>query len=329
MQMKIPGLIDLQVNGYKGVDFSGPALTEEDFVGACRAMLDSGTTAFLPTIITSPQDVYERNLAIMAKALRMPEFRGRLLGIHVEGPFISPQEGARGAHNADWIREPDVEYLEWLISRADGRIKLLTIAAEPDGAEQLARYAITRGVTVALGHQMAGDRDLERLSRAGAAAVTHLGNAVPAVLPRHDNPIWPALANDNLLATIITDGHHLPDSVIKTIVRAKGPDRCIVISDASPVAGLPAGRHRTLGHNVILEESGRLFDPETGYLCGSSATMLDCMNHLASLDLVTSEQLAAMGFDNPLRLTDLKPEDVAPGKDIFYDTERHLFHLTT
>ena len=325
--MKIPGLIDLQVNGYKGVDFSGPALTEEDFVGACRAMLDSGTTAFLPTIITSPQDVYERNLAIMAKALRMPEFRGRLLGIHVEGPFISPLEGARGAHNADWIREPDVEYLEWLINRADGRIKLLTIAAKPDGAEQLARCAVSRGITVALGHQMAGDRDLERLSRAGAVAVTHLGNAVPAVLPRHDNPIWAALANDNLPATIITDGHHLPDSMIKTIVRTKSPDRCIVISDASPVAGLPAGRHRTLGHDVILEESGRLFDPETGYLCGSSATMLDCMNHLASLGLVTSEQLAAMGFDNPLRLIGLTPKDVAPGRDIFYDPERRVFHL--
>jgi N-acetylglucosamine-6-phosphate deacetylase len=327
MAVKIPGLVDLQVNGYNGVDFSAPALTEKGFISACRGLLATGTTAFLPTIITSPDAVYEQNLPIMAKALRRPEFRGRLLGIHVEGPFISPKEGARGAHNADWIRKGDVNYLRQLLAWADDSVKLLTIAADVDEAEQLARYAAGRGIAVALGHQMALEDDLERLVRAGAVAITHLGNGVPAVLPRHNNPIWAGLANDNLVATIITDGHHLPPSMIKTIIRTKGPERCVVISDASSLAGFGPGRYETLGHRVILEPGGRLHDPKTGYLCGSGATMLGCMNHLASLNLLGTDQLVAVGFHNPLRLIGLDPKDVAPGPDIFFDETSRVFSL--
>jgi N-acetylglucosamine-6-phosphate deacetylase len=127
--MKIPGLVDLQVNGCEGVDFSSVGLTQADFIGACRRLLEAGTTAFLPTIITSPAEVYKHNLTIMARVLELEEFRGRLLGVHLEGPFISPQEGARGAHNPQWIIEPDINYLEQLINWADGRVKLLIPAA--------------------------------------------------------------------------------------------------------------------------------------------------------------------------------------------------------
>ncbi len=325
--MRIPGLVDLQVNGYKGVDFSSATLTEADFIRACREMLGAGTTAFLPTIITSTEDVYKRNLAIMSDVMEREEFRGRLLGIHLEGPFISAQEGACGAHNPRWTTKPDINYLEQLIGWAGGKVKLLTIAAELEGAEKLSRYAIKRGIAVSLGHQMATEKDLERLSRAGAVSLTHLGNGVPMVLNRHHNPIWAGLATDELTAMIITDGHHLPPAVIKTIIRTKGPNRCIVISDASSLAGLPAGRYETLGHKVILEDSGRLSDPQTGYLCGSSATMLQCMNYLASLNLASLDELIAMGFYNPLRLIGLKPEDVPGGQDIYFDEKRQVFYL--
>lgn len=328
--MRVPGLVDLQVNGYKGVDFSSIALTQDDFIPACRQLVEAGTTGFLPTIITSPDEVYKRNLSIMADAMESAEggeFRGHLLGIHIEGPFISGQDGARGAHNSKWVRKPDVTYLEKLLEWAGEKVKMLTIAAELEGAEELARYAVSRGITVALGHQMADEKDLERLVTAGAKAITHLGNGIPMVLNRHHNPIWAALANDDLVATIITDGHHLPPSVIKTIIRTKGPQRCIVISDASSLAGLPPGRYETLGHKVILEESGRLSDPQTGYLCGSSATMLQCMNHLASLKPVSSEELIAMGFYNPLKLIGLGPEDVTPGRDVWFDKKKRVFSL--
>ena len=325
--IKIPGLVDLQVNGYRGVNFSDLSLTADDFVLACRGELEAGTAAFLPTIITSPTEVYEHNLPIMAAVLKTQEFRGRLLGIHIEGPFISSQEGARGAHDPQWIRKPDVGFLEQLIKWAAGEVKLLTIAAEPQGAEELARFASSRRIAVSLGHQMALEDDLHKLVQAGAAALTHLGNGVPAMLNRHKNPVWAGLANDDLMAMMITDGHHLPAALIKTIVRTKGAERCVVVSDASSPAGLPPGPYEVFGHHIVLEETGRLYDQTTGYLAGSAATMLECMNHLASLHLVGPDELIAMGFDNPLRLIGLGPADVAPMRNVRFDRRREVFYL--
>ena len=325
--VKICGLVDLQVNGYKGINFSDRNLTQDDFVLACRGVLEAGTTAFLPTMLTCPAEVYEHNLPVMAAVLQSEEFRGRLLGIHIEGPFISAQDGARGGHNPQWTAKPDVAYLDKLIGWADGNVKLLTMSAELEGARKLAQHAASRGITVSLGHQMAGEEDLCRLVRAGAVSLTHLGNGVPAMLPRHENPIWAGLANDDLVAMIITDGHHLPTSVLKTIIRAKGTDRCVVVSDASSPAGLGAGTYEVLGDKVVLEDTGKLYDPATGYLAGSSSTMLECMNHLASLDLVSPDELVAMGFYNPLKLIGLGPEDVAPGRNIRFDEENKVFCL--
>ncbi len=207
-------------------------------------------------------------------------------------------------------------------------MKLITIAAEVEGAEQLARYAASRGIVVSLGHQLADEQDLDRLVRAGAVSLTHLGNGVPAKLSRHKNPIWAGLANDDLIAMIITDGHHLPASVLKTIIRTKGTERCIVVSDASSLVGLGPGSYDTLDRKVILEDSGKLYDPATGYLAGSSATMLECMKHLASLKIVSSDELIAMGFYNPLKLIGLRVEDVARGRDIWLDDNRQALYLS-
>jgi N-acetylglucosamine-6-phosphate deacetylase len=121
VELGIPGFVDLQVNGFVGVDFSSPDLTEESFVHACRALLGRGTAAFLPTIITSPLDVYAHNLPIIARGITLPEFQGRLPGIHLEGPFISPQPGAVGAHNPAWVRPPDLELLQQLTVGLKGR----------------------------------------------------------------------------------------------------------------------------------------------------------------------------------------------------------------
>jgi len=325
--VKIPGLVDLQVNGFKGVHFCDPNLTQESFALACRSVLEAGTTAFLPTLITSPAEVYEHNLPIIAAAVHSEEFRGRLLGIHLEGPFISAQDGARGAHDLQWIAEPDVRYLDKLLGWADGSVKLLTIAAELQGAEDLARHACGRGIAVSLGHQMASEADLHRLAQAGAVSLTHLGNGVPAMLHRHVNPVWAGLANDDLMAMIISDGHHLPASLLKAIIRTKGAGRCVVVSDASSPAGLPPGEYEVLGHRHMLDRTGRLYEPATGYLAGSSATMLQCMNHLASLDLVSPEELIALGFYNPLRLIGLGPQDVAGERNLRFDAELRVFYI--
>jgi N-acetylglucosamine-6-phosphate deacetylase len=317
----LPGLIDLQVNGYRGVDFSDLRLTPEDFTRACRELLAAGTTAFLPTLITSPAEVYERNLPLIAQVVSQEEFRGQVLGIHLEGPFLSPEDGARGAHDARWVRKPDVALLERLIDLARGTLRLLTIAADQEGAEELSRYASGRGVAVSLGHHLANEQDLERLVKVGAKGLTHLGNGVPALLPRHQNPVWAGLANDDLAATIIADGHHLPPALLQTILRAKGPGRCIVISDASPLAGLAPGEYWSMGAKVVLREDGKIFNPMTGYMAGSSATILACANHLANLGLAGLNELSQMCFYNPLRLIGISPKQVRVERRILFDAK--------
>lgn len=326
--MNVPGLVDLQVNGYIGVDFSSDELTEADCVRAARCMLERGCTAFLPTVITSSPERYARNLPLLGRVIRREEFAGRLLGIHLEGPFISAADGVRGVHNAEWIREPDVGLLDKMIDWADGLIKLLTIAADVEGAADLARHASTRGITVGLGHQDADAEQLADLADAGARMLTHLGNGMPLTVGRHDNVIWSGLANDALYAALITDGHHLPAEVIKVMIRAKGPDKCVIVSDASPLAGMGPGDYRTLGNKARLEASGYLHNPETGYMVGSSATLIDCMNYLASLRLVHPQDLLAMAWDNPLSLLNVESDEVASVAGLYFDEQRGLFERT-
>jgi N-acetylglucosamine-6-phosphate deacetylase len=308
--MKTAGLIDLQINGYQGVDFSDLHLTEEAFIRACRGILDSETTAFLATLVTSPVEVYERNLPLIAAVMQRREFEGRLLGIHMEGPFISPEEGARGAHLLKWIKRPDLDLLKNMCCWSDNRIKLLTLAAELEEAESLCRYAVQKGICVSLGHQMASEEDIVRLVEAGACCLTHLGNGVPSMINRHDNPIWTGLADDRLAAMIITDGHHITPAMIKTIIRTKGYDKVIMVSDQTAVTGLKAGRHKLFDDDVILTAEGRLYNPQTGYLAGSGCTLLQCCEYLISLDLISEAELVQMVYDNPLKLLNLQPEDL-------------------
>ncbi len=308
--MKTPGFVDLQVNGFKGVDFSSLDLTEERFVFACKELIRQGTIAFLPTVITSSNQTLKRNLGLISRAMDREDLKRHLLGIHLEGPFISGEDGARGAHNAEWVQKPDVKLMDKLYEWSDRKIKLLTIAAELEGADTLCRHASNLGITVSLGHQLATEADLDKLAASGARSLTHLGNGLPRMIPRHQNPLWAGIANDALTAMIIADGHHLPPSILKTILRTKGISKVVVVSDASPIAGLPPGRYNTLGNEVVLEESGLLYNPKTGYLVGSSSTMFDCMNYLLALQIVKIEELLDLGFYNPLRLIDVDPSTV-------------------
>jgi N-acetylglucosamine-6-phosphate deacetylase len=308
----IPGFVDLQVNGFVGIEFAEPALTRAGIETAFRAVLARGTAAFLPTLITSPLDTYRRNIPLLVEVMRSDEFKGRVLGLHLEGPFISSQPGAVGAHDPAYVRPPDVTMLEELIGLGQGLVRLLTVAAEVPGVEALIQLARSRGVTVSIGHSLFSSADLTRVYAAGARALTHLGNGLPNQLPRHPNPMWDGLADDGFTAMVITDGHHLPASVVKTMARAKGAERLIVVSDCVSVAGLPPGEYDVLGNHAILEPSGRFHNPEKQCLVGSSATMTACMNFLASLDVFGFDDLVTVGFHNPLRLLGLTSADVRP-----------------
>ena len=308
--MKVPGFVDLQVNGYMGIDFSSSELTEESCYFAFKKILETGTIIFMPTVITSSMEVYRKNLGVMARVIERDDVRTHVPGIHLEGPFLSEVDGARGAHDADWIRKPDIASFEDFYEWSGRNIKLLTIAAELEGAAELCKYVTQLGITVSLGHQMAAEADLERLVKAGARSLTHLGNGLPMYIHRHDNPIWAGLANDQLTAMIISDGHHINPSVLKTIIRNKGISKTYITSDASPIAGMPPGKYHTLGNNALLENSGRLFNPDSGYLVGSSSMLIDCVNYLISLDFLSNSEIFQMSFHNPLRLIDMDPDEI-------------------
>lgn len=287
---------DLQVNGYLNIDFSSDKLTEEDFCYIIHKYLKNGADSFLPTVITSPKELYQQNLAMMGKVVEA--FGDKTPGLHLEGPFISPVPGAVGAHNSEWTHKADSEFLKLLQEWAHGSIKMITIAAEISGAKELCKTATDMGIVVSLGHQTASYDDLCRLRDAGAKALTHLGNGMPNTVNRHDNPLINGLACEGLTAMIITDGHHLPEQVIRCIINAKGIDNVILTSDASPLAGMPPGKYQTLGNPVILEENGKLHNPEKQCLVGSSSTLNDCINHLKNIGF-TENEIETMTSTNP------------------------------
>lgn len=306
-----PGFVDLQVNGFVGVDFSSESLTEESFLHAGHALLARGTAAFLPTLITNSEARLHRNLALITGALKKDATLSRhILGIHLEGPFISKEPGAVGAHDPLSVHAPDIDCFERLLGWSEGRLKLLTLAAELAGADALARHAVKRGVAVSCGHQLAGPADLARLAAAGATALTHLGNGMPNLVHRHNNTLLAGLAEERLKIMFIPDGHHLPQHVLKVLARAAGAGRLIATSDASPAAGLEPGVYEVLGNKAVLEPNGLLHNPEKQCLVGSSATLLACMNVLHGLGLFSLDELLQMGFHNPLALIGLTPQDV-------------------
>ncbi|NLH15034.1 MAG: N-acetylglucosamine-6-phosphate deacetylase [Phycisphaerae bacterium] len=295
-------LVDLQVNGFSGNDFSSPDLTIDQVIQITDQLSEVGTTAYLATMITSPMEVYRHNLPILAKAASDSRLKGRLLGVHLEGPFLNSGEGARGAHNPEWMSPGDTKRLQELIDLGGGTVRLVTIAADIDGAETVTGVARENKIAVSMGHHLADGEQIARLRAAGATVITHLGNGLPRMIDRHNNPLWPAMADDGLTAMIITDGHHLPPDLIRVIVRAKTAARIVVTSDCSPLAGMPPGRYHSLGNDCVLDPSGRLYNPATGYLVGSSATMKQCMDHLASLNILSDDELRQVGYENPLRL---------------------------
>lgn len=325
MSISVSGFVDLQVNGFLSIDFSSESLTEEDVIKAGLALHQRGTAGFLATLITSREEIYSRNLPIISRVMKNSELQGILLGIHAEGPFLSASPGAVGAHNPAWIRNPDIEFFKRMQDWAGGQIKVITIAAESPGAEVFTKYASTNGVTVSLGHQLAQSLEMRKCAQAGATLLTHLGNGLPNEINRHNNPIFSGIAEDGLTAMIITDGHHLPPALIKSIIRAKGSAKTIITSDAGSLAGMPPGRYHAMGNLAVLEPSGLLHNPEKKCLVGSSATMMQCINYLASLDIVSVSDLITMGLHNPLRAIKLDIKDLRQGNRYIWDDISRTF----
>jgi N-acetylglucosamine-6-phosphate deacetylase len=262
-----PAFWDIQTNGRWGHSFSSPELTEEQVAEIVRAQGALGTARLCPTLITAPIPHLMHGLRTIAAACeRSPEIAARVVGIHLEGPFLSERDGYRGAHPADAIRDPDWDLFRDFQEAAGGRVVLMTLAPERPGSMEFIRKAVASGVVVAIGHTAADGPTLVAAADAGATLSTHLGNGIASTLPRHPNPIWEQAACDALSASFIADGHHVDRQTLRVLTRAKGPARTILVSDASPLAGLPPG---TYGDWAV-HASGKIVVAGTPYLAGSN-----------------------------------------------------------
>lgn len=300
-----PGLVDLQVNGFGGEDPNDPEATVDTVIRLRDALRMAGTTSFVPTIVTNPSDSIEHALAMVAEATRVdPTVREAIPYIHLEGPYISPIDGPRGCHAIEDVHAPDLEEFERWQSAADGLIGMLTLSPHWKDSASFISAVSARGVRVAVGHTHASGEDIRRAVDAGARFSTHLGNGAEATLPRHPNYIWTQLADDDLTAGFIGDGHHLPMEVLTVMLRAKGIARSFVVSDSAALAGEPAGLyHSAVGGDVEVTEDGRLVEAGTPYLAGSAACLGDCLARMASR--------AVVSFSDAVRLTTQRPGSIA------------------
>lgn len=300
------GFFDIQVNGFAGVDFNRPTLTPSEFRHAAEALWRTGVTQFLPTVITASEPDMLGTLAAIAAARESdPTVRQSVPALHLEGPFLAPEDGPRGSHPAAHIQDPDWGLIERLQDAARGLIRLVTLAPERPGAIGLIWQLRQAGIVAAIGHTAATAADIDAAVQAGAQLSGHLGNGAHAKLPRHQNYVQKQLATDELVASLIVDGHHLPSYVVKNMVRCKGADRVILTTDAMAAAGAPPGRYRIGEVLAEVGSDGYVRLPGTPYLAGSALTMDRAVRNLV--------EFSGMPLDDALHCAARHPRRLFPG----------------
>jgi N-acetylglucosamine-6-phosphate deacetylase len=311
-----PGFIDLQVNGFAGVDFNDSRIPVSEIARAIDSILATGVTRFLPTVITgSPDDMLAslRNLRRAQNEIA----RGRAIaGFHVEGPHIGAEDGPRGAHPVHWVRPPDLEEFKRWQDATEGNIRLVTLSPHWPGAPDYIEALIRAGVVVSIGHTAANAGQIKAAVDAGAALSTHLGNAAPRLLPKHPNCLWDQLAEDRLCASFIVDGIHLDEAFLRAAVRAKGIERTILVTDAAAPAGAAPGPYRLGELDVDLTPDDRVVLRGSQKLAGSALRMnraIANLIHTARLCLSDAIRTATI---NPARLIQLdgRMTGLAPGE---------------
>jgi N-acetylglucosamine-6-phosphate deacetylase len=295
--------VDIQVNGYSGIDFSNPCLTLDDIRTVSRMLREKGVVGYCPTMITSSMETYKHNLPLIAKAAQENSEGAAVLGVHLEGPFISPEDGARGIHQAKYVMPPDRELFEQLADLSENTQAIITIAPDQPGAIELIQdITEKRKTTVSLGHHLATHRQIADAVQAGAAAATHVGNGLPTMIHRHKNPLWTILSDDRLSACIITDGFHLPIPLIRVILKTKPIDKVILTSDLMHFGGLHSGTYSLGGVPVILEDNGWLHQADSSQLAGAALSIDQCARFLHHSLSVPIEDIRKMVYNNPLKL---------------------------
>jgi N-acetylglucosamine-6-phosphate deacetylase len=316
-----PGFIDLQVNGFAGVDYNDPAITHEAIARSIGTMFETGVTRFLATLITGPE---QRIVAALRKlsaakaefqSARMPE-GDAMEAFHIEGPHISPEDGPRGAHPREHVRPPDIEEFKRWQEAAEGNIRLITLSPEWPEAPAYIATLVRSGVVASIGHTKASSEQIQAATAAGATLSTHLGNAAHTTLHKTQNYLWDQLAEDRLAASYIVDGIHLPAAFLRTALRAKGVERSVLVTDAVMPAMCPPGPYKLGQLDVELRYNGSVVLLGGDRLAGSALRMDHAIGNVVHIAGVSLREALAMATVNAARVGRLagRQRGLTPGE---------------
>ena len=315
-----PGFTDIQVNGYGGLDYNelyGDVLALGQI---SKKLLQNGVTSHFPTIITnSPEKISALIQQVVQLRKIDPLAYSCITGIHIEGPFISLEDGPRGAHFKEYVQAPDWDLFQKWMSESEGLIRMITLSPEWEGSIAFIEKCVNSGILVSIGHTNATHSQIQEAVKAGARLSTHLGNGMHGIIARHPNYLWSQLAAENLSATIIADGFHLPAEVIQVFKKVKN-HKLMLVSDSVALAGMPAGDYEAaVGGKVTLTPDGKLHlfgNPKT--LAGSAMNLLQGVNFLVKNQLSDISEAWQMASIRPERLfnTDFDPFQLGQQADL-------------
>ena len=301
-----PALIDNQVNGCVGVDFADPNLTTDAVLKTIKEHHKNGVATFLPTVITASQESLIQSFGNLAITLEDSEVSNSIPGFHLEGPYISPEDGFRGAHNVEDIRLPDWDEFQKTNDVANGKIIQVTLAPEIEGAIEFIKKCEKNNIVVSLGHHNANADEIKRAVDAGAKTVTHLGNGCANTINRFNNPLWMQLAEDRLMSSFIVDGFHLLPELVKVFYKAKGKEQIILTSDMTLLAGMPPGNYEWDGKDIELTPEGIIMLPKENCFAGASLPLIIGVGNMMKFTNCGLQEAIDMASKNPAKLYGFK-----------------------
>jgi N-acetylglucosamine-6-phosphate deacetylase len=330
-----PGLIDIQVNGYNSVSFSlesaedtakeNSDLTVEDIKKVTEGLWKEGVTTYFPTLTTNSKELLTKNFRTLAAAASDSANLGSIAGFHLEGPYISQIDGYRGAHPLEHVRKPDMEEFKELFKASGENIKLVTLAPETEGAMEFITECRKMGVVVSLGHHNGSSVQITNAITNGAVLSTHLGNGCPRIIDRHNNHLWPQLADSRLKIALVADGFHLTNEMLQVFFKVKGVSNIILTSDITSYAGMPTGIYKIKnGETIEKTANGKLsFSGSNGGLYGSATTLQDGVTHFMNVTGCSLQEAIQMATVNPANihgLTDRASIEVGKRADLILFT---------
>lgn len=301
-QYLAPGFIDLQVNGFAGVDYNSPVAPHDEIARSILAIFATGVTRFYPTVITGSAPDMTGALKNLAQARAKVPYGEAMEGFHVEGPFISAEDGPRGAHPRHCVRAPSIDEYRRFQDAAQGHVRLMTVSPEWPGIASLIETMVQEGVVVSIGHTGASSQQIDEAVRAGATMSTHLGNGAHSELHRHPNYLWDQMANDHLTASFITDGIHIGQNFFRVALRAKGIARSVLVTDAVMPTGCEPGDYMLGEVAVTLHEGDRVTLRGGTRLAGAALKMHHAIAHAMRLGGISLSDAVTMATVNAARV---------------------------